>query len=66
MAGTSPRTPAIIAPARPEDFVVSELVASEAGAHSPFGAEVVFPMPADRLHYHHPRPQDRPHLAGER
>ena len=69
MAGTSPRTPAIISPTSPanrDDFVVSELVASEGGAHSPFGPEVVFPMPVDRLHYHHPRPQDRPHLAGGR
>jgi hypothetical protein len=62
MAGTSPRTVAIISAASPDDFVVSELASSEAGATSPFG-ETEFPMPFDQLTYRHPRPEDRPHLA---
>lgn len=63
MAGTAPRDPAIILSGHSEDFVVSELAASEAGAHSPFGPDVVFPMPFEKLQYKHPRPEDRPHLA---
>ncbi len=65
MAGTSPRTPLILSTGLTHDeFVVSELAASEAGAHSPFGSDVLFPMPAEKVRYHHPRPQDRPNLAG--
>jgi hypothetical protein len=66
MAGTSPRTPALMSDLHPEDFVVSELAASEAGAHSPFGPDVVLPLRLTRLRYRHPRPEDRPHLAGGR
>jgi hypothetical protein len=62
MARTSPRTVAIISPAHPEDFLVSELAASEAGATSPFG-DIPVPMPFEQLRYKHPRPEDRPHLA---
>jgi hypothetical protein len=62
MAGTSPRTPALVSLAQPEDFVVSELAASEAGATSPFG-DIPIPMPFELLRYKHPRPEDRPHLA---
>jgi hypothetical protein len=64
MAGTSPRTPAVVSLGiHPEDFVVSELASSEAGATSPFGTDVPIPMPFERLRYRHPRPEDRPHLA---
>ena len=62
MAGTSPRSVAIISPTHPEDFVVSELAASEAGATSPFG-DTEFPMPFEKLFFRQPRPEDRPHLA---
>jgi hypothetical protein len=47
-----------------DDFAVSELVADAAGAHSPFG-DTELPMPMSALTYVHPRPEDRPHLAGE-
>jgi hypothetical protein len=66
MAGTAPRFPE---PYRPPthivDFTVSELVSDAAGSHSPYG-EVEFPVPLETLWYEHPRPQDRPHLAGGR
>jgi hypothetical protein len=63
MAGTAPRDPAIILSAHPEDFLVSELASSEAGSTSPFGADIVVPLPYEQLNYKHPRPEDRPHLA---
>ena len=61
MAGTSPRTPEIVALSQPDDFVVSELASSEAGATNPFAIE--FPLPVEQLRYKYPRPEDRPHLA---
>jgi len=61
MAGTSPRTPEIVALSHPEDFLVSELASSEAGATNPFNLE--FPLPLSQLRYKYPRPEDRPHLA---
>ncbi|PZS16159.1 MAG: hypothetical protein DLM57_10990 [Pseudonocardiales bacterium] len=42
---------------------VSELAADMAGSLSPFGPEIEFPLPLDRLRYTHPSPADRPHLA---
>lgn len=66
MAGATARTPAIVSPDHADDFVVSELVASEAGAHSPFGTDVVFPLPVEKLFYTHPGPETRPNLADGR
>jgi len=67
MAGTSPRLPeqyyhqeAVL-----QDFHVNELAADQAGSLSPFGAEVEFPLPVDKIRYTHPGPSARPHLAGE-
>ena len=49
-----------------DEFSVSELMSQTAGAHSPFG-NIEYPIPADQLSfYHHPRPEDRPNLAGDR
>jgi hypothetical protein len=48
------------------DFHVSEFAADSAGAHSPFGEDVQFPLKLDQLRYVHPGPADRPHLAGGR
>lgn len=45
------------------DFHVNELAADKAGAMSPFGSELVFPLPLDQIRYVHPSPEDRPHLA---
>jgi len=66
MAGTAPRVPEPYreAPAlRVGDFHVSELAADMAGSLSPFGPEIEFPLPLDRLRYTHPSRSDRPHLA---
>jgi hypothetical protein len=48
------------------DFLVSEFAADSAGAHSPFGEDVQFPLKLDQLRYVHPGPADRPRLAGGR
>jgi hypothetical protein len=48
------------------DFHVNELAADKAGALSPFGPEVEFPLPLDQIRYTHPSPADRPHLADGR
>lgn len=67
MAGATARVPEPYRPSRVpviDDFVVSELAADSAGAMSPFGPDVEFPLPFDRISYRHPRPEDRPHLAG--
>ncbi len=70
MAGTSPRLPEQFRKGVGNDdhiveMSVSELVSDAAGAHSPFG-DIEYPTPPETLPYQHPRPEDRPHLAGER
>lgn len=63
---STPRLPEQFRDEPEDDFTVSELVSEAAGAHSPFG-NIEYPIPADQLSfYHHPRPQDRPNLAGDR
>jgi succinate dehydrogenase / fumarate reductase iron-sulfur subunit len=44
---------------------VSELAAEVQGGLSPFGEDVEFPLPADRIAYRHPGAADRPHLLGD-
>jgi hypothetical protein len=46
------------------DFRVNELAADQAGSLSPFGQELEFPLPVDRLLYTHPDEKARPNLAG--
>jgi hypothetical protein len=41
---------------------VSELAAPAAGAASPFGDDIEFPLPLEELGYHHPTRAERPHL----
>jgi hypothetical protein len=41
---------------------VSELAAPAAGASSPFGDDLEFPLPVELLGYHHPTQAERPHL----
>ncbi len=48
----------------PENFTVSELAAENPGAQSPFGEDVEFPLPLDKIAYTHPTLDDRPNLAG--
>jgi succinate dehydrogenase / fumarate reductase iron-sulfur subunit len=44
---------------------ISELAAEMQGGLSPFGEDVEFPLPTDRISYRHPTAEDRPHLAGD-
>ena len=43
---------------------VSEFAAEVQGGLSPFGEDVEFPLPPDKVAYRHPSPEDRPHRAG--
>jgi len=42
---------------------VSEFAAERAGPLSPFGEDVEFPLPLDKVAYVHPAPADRPSQA---
>ena len=44
---------------------VSEFAAEVQGGLSPFGEDVEFPLPLDRVAYRHPAPEDRPQRAVE-
>jgi hypothetical protein len=48
------------------DFHVNELAADQAGSLSPYGPELEFPLPVERLRYTHPDAKARPHLADGR
>jgi hypothetical protein len=48
------------------DFHVNELAADQAGSLSPFGPDVAFPLPLDKITYTHPGKAERPHLADGR
>jgi succinate dehydrogenase / fumarate reductase iron-sulfur subunit len=67
MPGATPRLPELYqAPVGVvPDFHVSEVAADVAGAMSPFGPDVEFPLPLDRIDYRHPTPAERPHRAGD-
>lgn len=49
-----------------EHLPVTELVSERAGPLSPFGEDVEFPLPAEKVSYVHPSAEDRPNLAGDR
>lgn len=59
-------SPALTQEAHLTDFHVNELAADKAGAMSPFGPDLVFPLALDQIRYIHPSPEDRPHLADGR
>jgi succinate dehydrogenase / fumarate reductase iron-sulfur subunit len=42
---------------------VSEFAAEVQGGLSPFGEDLEFPLPLDKVAYRHPEPEDRPHQA---
>ena len=68
MPGAAPRVPEPYQPTArlgADDFRVSELAADYPGAMSPYGPDVEFPLPLERLSYRHPSRADRPHRAGE-
>jgi hypothetical protein len=67
MPGATPRLPELYQPfagTALDDFNVSEFATDLAGAMSPFGPDVEFPLPLERLSYRHPTPAERPHRAG--
>lgn len=67
MPGATPRLPELYQPipgGSAADFHVSEFAADHAGAMSPFGPDVEFPLPLDRLNYRHPTRDELPHRAG--
>jgi hypothetical protein len=69
MASTEPRLPEQYrtVPAHvPAEFHVSEVASETAGALSPFGPELEFPLPLDQIIYTHPTAADRPRLADGR
>jgi hypothetical protein len=49
-----------------DDFHVNELASDMAGSLSPYGPELEFPLPVERLLYTHPSRADRPNLANGR
>jgi hypothetical protein len=68
MASTAPRLPEKSRRPQhiPVDFHVNEVAADQAGSLSPFGPEVQFPLPLEKIWYTHPTAADRPHLADGR
>ena len=44
---------------------VTEFAAERPGPLSPFGEDVEFPLPPDKVAYVHPSAADRPRLAGD-
>ena len=66
MAGSSPQLPEQYQYLIDPDFSVSELASNIAGGLSPFGADMEFPLPLDKIRYTHPGPENRPNLAGGR
>ena len=66
MANTAPRAPELYGGPTVGvigDFHVDEMASDMAGSQSPYGPELEFPLPLDRLRYKHPGPSARPHLA---
>lgn len=68
MASSAPRTPEQFRSSDLDvgDFHVNELASDKAGALSPFGSDIEFPLPLDQIRYTHPSAADRPHLADGR
>jgi hypothetical protein len=68
MAGAAPQVPELLQPYQApaeDDFHISEFATDHPGALSPFGPDVEFPLPLERLNYRHPTRAERPHLAGD-
>jgi succinate dehydrogenase / fumarate reductase, iron-sulfur subunit len=51
---------------RHEHLPVSELVSERPGPLSPFGEDVEFPLPPEKVAYVHPSPADRPTFASDK
>lgn len=65
MTSVEPRLPEQFR-ADARDMHISELAADHAGPVSPYGDDIEFPLPLDKINYTHPGPADRPHLANGR
>jgi len=50
---------------RQEHLPVSEFTSERPGPLSPFGEDVEFPLPPDKVAYVHPSAADRPSFVGE-
>lgn len=48
-----------------EHLPVSEFLSERPGPLSPFGEDVEFPLPADKVAYVHPSAADRPNLLNQ-
>lgn len=59
------RAPVVRAPMSDIESHISEFAADVAGSLSPFGDDLEFPLPLERLSYQHPGPANRPALAGD-
>jgi hypothetical protein len=60
MAGRAPKNPEESWPAAYPELAVSEFTAEHTGAQSPFGDDLIFPLPVEDLRYAHPTPEDQP------
>ena len=60
MAGKPPKNPEESWPVEYPELAVSEFTSIHTGAQSPFGDDIVFPLPVDALLYSHPTAADRP------
>ena len=52
-------------PVREGHLPVSEFAAERPGPLSPFGEDVEFPLPPDKVNYEHPSAADKPALASD-
>ena len=52
-------------PVREGRLPVSEFAAERPGPLSPFGEDVEFPLPADKVNYEHPAAADKPAMASD-
>lgn len=60
MAGKPPKNPEDSWPTVYPELAVSEFAAEQTGAQSPFGDDIIFPLPVESLRYAHPTEADRP------
>jgi hypothetical protein len=60
MAGKAPKNPEQTWPVTYPELAVSEFTAEHTGAQSPFGDDLAFPLPVEKLRYTHPSAADRP------
>jgi hypothetical protein len=64
MAGKPPKHPEVTWPVAYPELAVSEFTAENTGAQSPFGDDINFPLPVERLRYAHPTAADLPNRPG--